>query len=432
MRSRAIREGAVGLLILAGALGFAGLFLWIYNLRFGSRSFQFTVTYTNVAGLAEGSSVRLRGVTVGRVERILPQAAQVEVQVAIDRPLAIPRDALFVTTQTGLVGETVMDILPQVKAQVTGSPLAPDCDRTQIICDGDRVEGTPGVDFGQLLVQVDRLVARINNDEFFATLNATLEGITRVANSVVKLSETVEEQVAALHTEELDLSQFTEAAKAVNQTAKSFQEAARQFTALLQENRASLQATLENIQQVSADLQAMASAVRPLLTDPQLQADVRQILAEVRVATENAAQATADLRQLAANLNDPGTLATLRQTLDSARITFQNAQKITADIDELTGDPQFRRAIRELVLGLSNLVSSAPSEGGIQPAGAQDYRFRWAPASFAETAAFRFRLPEKQPQVVEWDPQNSSAEVPAGSAGARGAAKTIEGIRRLG
>lgn len=61
MRSRAIREGAVGLLILAGVLGFAGLFLWIYNLRFGSRGFQFTVTYPNVSGLAEGSSVRLRG-----------------------------------------------------------------------------------------------------------------------------------------------------------------------------------------------------------------------------------------------------------------------------------------------------------------------------------------------------------------------------------
>ncbi|MFS8878621.1 MlaD family protein [Synechococcus sp. H55.8] len=406
MRSRAIREGAVGLLILAGVLGFAGLFLWIYNLRFGSRGFQFTVTYPNVSGLAEGSSVRLRGVAVGRVERILPQAARVEVQVAIDQPLAIPRDALFVTTQTGLVGETVMDILPRRDAPAAGSPLAADCDRSQIICAGDRVEGTPGVDFGQLLVQVDRLVTRINNDEFFATLNATLEGITRVANSVADLSETVKEQVAALRTEDLDLSQFTSAATAIQDaagavrgTARSFQAAADQFTLLVEQNRTSLRAALENIQQVSADLQAMSSAVRPLLTDPQLQADVRQILAEVRAAAENVSQATEDLQQIAANLNDPGTLATLRQTLDSARITFQNAQKITADIDELTGDPQFRRGLRELVLGLSNLVSSAPkasgpltrTEDGIQPAAAQEYRFRFAPVSFA------LALEEQQP-----------------------------------
>ncbi|MFS8907529.1 MlaD family protein [Synechococcus sp. OH2] len=406
MRSRAIREGAVGLLILAGVLGFAGLFLWIYNLRFGSRGFQFTVTYPNVSGLAEGSSVRLRGVAVGRVERILPQAAQVEVQVVIDQPLAIPRDALFVTTQTGLVGETVMDILPRRDAPAAGSPLAADCDRSQIICAGDVVEGTPGVDFGQLLIQVDRLVTRINNDEFFATLNATLEGITRVANSVADLSETVEKQVAALRTEDLDLSQFPSAATAIQDAAgavrgmaRSFQAAADQFTLLVEQNRTSLRAALENIQQVSDDLQAMSSAVRPLLTDPQLQADVRQILAEVRAAAENVSQATEDLQQIAANLNDPGTLATLRQTLDSARITFQNAQKITADIDELTGDPQFRRGLRELVLGLSNLVSSAPkasgpltrTEDGIQPAAAQEYRFRFAPVSFA------LALEEQQP-----------------------------------
>jgi len=384
MRSRAIREGAVGLLILAGALGFAGLFLWIYNLRFGSRGFQFTVTYPNVSGLAEGSSVRLRGVAVGRVERILPQAAQVEVQVAIDQPLAIPRDALFVTTQTGLVGETVMDILPRTAVQVAGSPLAPDCDRSQIICNGDVVEGTAGVDFGQLLIQLDQLVRRINSDELFDTLNATLEEVTRVANSLSSLSESVEKRV-----EELDLSQFSAAAAAIRETAvaakgtaQSLQAAADQFALLVEQNRPSLYAALANIQQVSADLQAMSSAVRPLLTDPQLQENVRQLLAGARVAAENAAKATEDLRQITAALNDPGTLATLRQTLDSARISFQNVQKITADIDELTGDPQFRRALRELVLGLSNLVSKAPAEDGIQPAAAQGYRFRFAPVSF--------------------------------------------------
>ena len=48
----------------------------------------------------------------------------------------------------------------------------------------------------------------------------------------------------------------------------------------------------------------------------------------------------------------------LQQTLDSARVTFQNAQKITSDLDELTGDPSFRDSIRELIEGLSGLVSS--------------------------------------------------------------------------
>jgi len=48
----------------------------------------------------------------------------------------------------------------------------------------------------------------------------------------------------------------------------------------------------------------------------------------------------------------------LQQTLDSARVTFANAQKITSDLDELTGDPEFRQNVREIVDGLSGLVSS--------------------------------------------------------------------------
>ncbi|MCY7275177.1 MAG: MCE family protein, partial [Phormidesmis sp. CAN_BIN44] len=38
--------------------------------------------------------------------------------------------------------------------------------------------------------------------------------------------------------------------------------------------------------------------------------------------------------------------------------TFQNAQKITADLDELTGDPQLRNDLRNLIKGLSGLTSS--------------------------------------------------------------------------
>ena len=62
---------------------------------------------------------------------------------------------------------------------------------------------------------------------------------------------------------------------------------------------------------------------------------------------------------MTANLNDPKTLLMLQQTLDSARTTFQNTQKITADIDDLTGNPEFRSNLRNLVNGLGKLVSSA-------------------------------------------------------------------------
>jgi hypothetical protein len=73
----------------------------------------------------------------------------------------------------------------------------------------------------------------------------------------------------------------------------------------------------------------------------------------------NANQTSLNLKNLTTNLNDPKTLLMLQQTLDSARTTFQNTQKITADLDDLTGNPEFRSNLRNLVNGLGKLVSSA-------------------------------------------------------------------------
>ena len=80
---------------------------------------------------------------------------------------------------------------------------------------------------------------------------------------------------------------------------------------------------------------------------------------DLEATLSNANQTSANLKTLTANLNDPKTLLMLQQTLDSARTTFQNTQKITADIDDLTGNPDFRNNLRNLVNGLGKLVSSA-------------------------------------------------------------------------
>ncbi len=73
---------------------------------------------------------------------------------------------------------------------------------------------------------------------------------------------------------------------------------------------------------------------------------------------QNTRVMTANLRDASEALTDPQTILLLQQTLDAARVTFQNAQKLTADLDEVTGDPQFRLNLRQLVNGLSSLVSS--------------------------------------------------------------------------
>lgn len=123
---------------------------------------------------------------------------------------------------------------------------------------------------------------------------------------------------------------------------------------LLTTNKASLVNTLNNLSQASEQLRITVANLSPAIN----RVTQGQLIQNLETLSANAAQASANIRNLSNSLNDPTNLVTLQQTLDSARVTFQNAQKITSDLDDLTGDPSFRNNLRNLVNGLSGLVSS--------------------------------------------------------------------------
>jgi phospholipid/cholesterol/gamma-HCH transport system substrate-binding protein len=83
-----------------------------------------------------------------------------------------------------------------------------------------------------------------------------------------------------------------------------------------------------------------------------------KLISNLETLSANAAQTSANLRDVSVTLNNPTTITMLQQTLDSARATFENTQKITSDLDELTGDPKLRENLKRLINGLSGLVSS--------------------------------------------------------------------------
>ncbi|MEL6780406.1 MAG: hypothetical protein AAFO06_24520 [Cyanobacteria bacterium J06597_16] len=64
---------------------------------------------------------------------------------------------------------------------------------------------------------------------------------------------------------------------------------------------------------------------------------------------------------ITSSLNTPANLVLLQQTLESAREALASAQKVMADVDEITGDPQVRNQLRNLINGLGELVSSTQS-----------------------------------------------------------------------
>ncbi|NET38623.1 MAG: MCE family protein [Cyanothece sp. SIO1E1] len=356
MRARTIREGSVGLFILVGLVLFGGLALWIRGLNLGTRSYRIVLEFSNTANMQLGAPVRYRGVAVGKIVDIKPGSNTVDVLVEISRPdLPMPSAVAVEANQSGLIGETSIDIFPQtalLEETMTASPLASDCDSNIIICDGDRLQGDIGVSFDELIRSTSSLADLLSDPELYAELRAFVSNTSDASAGVAKLADKATDLVDSLDQEIGPLvASAKAAASSTEKAANQISLTVAQVSELLEANRPTLVSTLENLNASSIRLRSILNGVAPLI-------EKGEFVRNLEVLAANSAEAAVNLRDLSGAVNTPANLLLLQETLDSARATFQNVQKITTDLDELTGDPEFRNNVRDLVNGLNGLVSS--------------------------------------------------------------------------
>ena len=380
MRSRTVREGSVGLFILLGLGLFAGLVLWLRGLNLGKRSYTAVVEFANVGGIQEGAAVRYRGVNVGNILAVRPGPNKVEVDIEITpADLIIPRDVRVEANQSGLISEVSIDITPLKplpSGVVIAKPLDENCDRTLIVCDGSRLQGQIGISTDELIRASTRFASVYSDPTLYANINAAARNASVAAAGVTSLTRELSNLTKATQQQ---LGNFSATAnsvqRAANQISATTSNTANQFSAtaeqirltaaqanrlianldnLVTTNRSSLLTALNNINQTSEQLRSTVGGLTPTLS----RFSQGELIQNLETLSANAALASANLRDITNALNNPTNLLVLQQTLDSARVTFQNAQKITSDLDELTGDPNFRQNLRELINGLNSLVSS--------------------------------------------------------------------------
>jgi phospholipid/cholesterol/gamma-HCH transport system substrate-binding protein len=355
MQARTMREGTLGLLIVAGVVVFGGGVLWLRGFRpGGGDAFSFVIDFKDASGLGVGGPVRFRGVQVGKVQSLQAESNGVKVSVVVDNPkLAIPRDSIVETNQSGFLNNTAIDIFPKTTPSPSTNldPISQNCDRNVIICRGSTIEGTTGVNFTQVVRETSQTLRKLNDNELLTNLNNTLKSTDEAAKSFKTLAQSATKLINSFQG---PVSQFSTTAESIRQAANSIGQTANRADALMLENKERLAQTLDGISAAAKEAKSLIANTRPLLEDGKFVANLQKL-------SENAAETAANLRQLSSEANNPNTIAALRETLDSARATFANTQKITADLDELTGDPKFRSNIRNLVNGLSGLLSSSPN-----------------------------------------------------------------------
>jgi phospholipid/cholesterol/gamma-HCH transport system substrate-binding protein len=395
MQSRAVREGSVGLMLIAGLGVFGAIFLWLRGLTPGSQTYNIIAQFAQAPGIQQGGTVRYRGIKVGKIAKIEPGVNGVEVVMQMDDPnLTIPKDVTVEVSQTGLIGEPVVEITPRSLVAINTSTIAKaldsKCDRNLILCNNSKVDGQIGASFNELLRRATKLVELYNNPLIVTNLNNTLVKAGTAAEDISKLSKslnqitsdfsrlpkTVESGLnnlsvkADVLTASLDRTstkigktadKFNTTADELNLTAVEYKKLAISVNSLVTENRKTFASSLTNFDKLSVDLRKTVNELNPSivkLNSTLSKVNSDKLVKDLESTLSNANQTAANLKSITANLNDPKTLLMLQQTLDSARSTFQNTQKITADLDELTGNPEFRTNIRNLVNGLGKLVSS--------------------------------------------------------------------------
>ena len=434
MRSRTMREGSVGLLLLLGIGLFAGLILWLQGIYFGRRDYQFTVSFKNAGGMQIGTPVRYRGVTVGRVVSIDPKVNGVDVLVGITQPdLVIPRDVRVEAQQSGLIGENSIDIIPnrEVTPDVKSiEPFDPNCNQKQlIVCQNARLEGQTGASIDQLINAAVRFTNIYTDPQFFNNINSALNNTSKAAEGVVTLTrdlsgltQSVRENLGTISNasnsisrtidkfgvtadklsgtaDKLNLTadrigltadkvstQFGVTANRIGRTADQITATTNQLGSSFSQTSGRVNRSLDEFRSTTGQVNGLVSNLNSLITNNQgalvaslnnlketsdeLRVSVRklspsidriaegQLIQNLETLSANAVEASANLRKVSNSLNDPTVLLSIQQTLDSARVTFQNAQKLTSDLDELIGDPKLRQNLRNLINGLSGLVSS--------------------------------------------------------------------------
>ncbi|NCO74212.1 MAG: MCE family protein [Cyanobacteria bacterium] len=387
LRSRLVREGSVGLFLLLGLMVFGGMVFFLKGHKFRNNNYQLRLLFENAGGLREGGRVFFRGVGVGRIVTIKPGSNGVEIWTEIDNSLRIPSQVRVSTIRSGLLGDVSVNIIPETELTEQAKqvdPLSQNCiDQNLILCHEEKISAQASPDLVETLT---RLSDRFDNDDIFNNINNAVLNLDKAGNKVSQLTD----ELSGFATQaKQDLGTISTAAAKVGNTTQSFTRTADSITRtanvtteqvkrladdysnvsteissltqnmnqLINNNKSNLSTAIASLSKTTADVSQLAKNTDQLVTRVNNSADVEKIAQNVQKSSENLTQISNNLLKLSEELNNPTNLVTLQQTLDSARVTFANTAKITSEIEEFTGDAEFRRNLRKLINGLSNLVS---------------------------------------------------------------------------
>ncbi|KAM7505704.1 hypothetical protein LguiB_004608 [Lonicera macranthoides] len=266
---RSIWEGGVGLFIVSGTVLLALSLVWLKGFQLRSRFKKYVAVFefAQACGICTGTPVRIRGVTVGNVVCVNPSLSNIEAVVEVDdEKTIIPKNSLIEVNQSGLLMETMIDIMPRDPIPTPSvGPLDPDCVKEGVIvCDREKIKGYQGISLDALVgifTRLGREVEEIGIANTYALAERTssvIEEARPLLTKVQAMAEDVQPLLAELRDSGL-LKEVESLTKSLTQASEDLRRVHSSImtpenTELIQKSIYTLIFTLKNIESISSDI----------------------------------------------------------------------------------------------------------------------------------------------------------------------------------
>ncbi|MDQ3022849.1 MAG: MlaD family protein [bacterium] len=314
----------VGLIVILSALLLSGALLVLGGAGFelfSSKKYEVLARFDDVTGIDRGMAVTANGRRVGIVQKIIEKPGRIgsgpiDVQLKIDRRVALRSDARAVVEQPEFLGDSVL-VLDGLS----------DYDEPAEVQDGGVILGVNSGGLAQIVTEkaeetTEALVENVNivQGKLLLTLdnvNALLEGTTAMLGSNQSAIQGTMKNVHAASANMVALSaQLAQASASVAELATD------------PRNKEALQGISANLYAASTDLKGMSSSMNALMSDPKFGEDMQGSLAATRATLENV---NASLSALGPTVGKVNTL------LDSSNETIKAVGDVARGVSGIVG-----------------------------------------------------------------------------------------------
>nr|YP_009315707.1 Hypothetical protein ycf22 [Trichogloeopsis pedicellata]SCW24365.1 Hypothetical protein ycf22 [Trichogloeopsis pedicellata] len=162
----------------------------VLNRQFVKKNYSIFVEFDNAHGLKSGSLVKLRGLVIGSVIEVSNELNSVLALVKVNSSqMVIPKNVLIETNQTGLLNDTVIDIIPlELVSYPFGTvldPLSETCNDKHILCHLSYVQGDRGLNYDDLIRATTRISQRFDDPRFFNLFYMLLQNSVELTDYIV-------------------------------------------------------------------------------------------------------------------------------------------------------------------------------------------------------------------------------------------------------